>query len=436
MTELPATALASSAIGRVGRRLVPFVFLLYVVNYLDRVNVSFAALQMNRDLGFSSSQYGLGAGIFFLGYVLFQVPANLLLVRFGARRWIATIMITWGCLSGLMMFIHRPVEFYLLRVLLGFAEAGFFPGVILYLTQWFPAAARARAVATFMTAIPISAIVGAPLSGALLGMSGVAGLAGWRWLFLCEALPALLLGAAAFWYLTDRPAEAEWLPPAEREWLLAELARERPQGGGSDLGALRQVVSDSRFWVLGLLWWLLIAGLYGVSLWLPQMVRALSRGSDFTVALLSAIPSLAAVASMVLVARSSDRAGERFLHIAGSAAIAAVGLLGAAMLHSLPLVLASFCLAYVATGTYGPFWTLPPRFVGGRNTAAPGIAFINSIGNLGGFIGPYLLGWVRQRTAGFAGGLLPLAASAGAAAVLALVIRRVPGFNPGRAETA
>jgi len=266
--------LEAATLRRVTRRLIPFMFVLYIANFLDRVNVSFAALQMNRDLGFSSAAYGLGAGVFFLGYCLFQVPSNLVLARVGARRWIGGIMIVWGVIASAMMLVRGVGSFYALRALLGVVEAGFFPGMILYLTYWFPAVQRARAVAGFMTAIPISGVVGGPVSGALLGLNGVAGLAGWQWLFLLEGLPSVLLGAVALWYLTDRPADAAWLPAEGRAWLTARLGREQARAAGQHGTSLRHALLDGVVWQLGLLYFLIIVGLYGQGLWLPQIIRA------------------------------------------------------------------------------------------------------------------------------------------------------------------
>src|SRR2546426_5739207 len=261
------------------------MFVLYVANYLDRVNVSFAALHMNRDLGFSSAAYGLGAGMFFLGYCLFQIPSNLLLARVGARRWIGGIMIAWGVIAAAVSLVRGRGSFSPLRALLGVVEAGFFPGMILYLTYWFPAVERARAVAGFMTAIPISGVVGGPISGALLGLNGVAGLAGWQWLFLLEGLPSVLLGAAALWYLTDRPADAAWLPADERAWLSQHLQQEQARTAAMHGTRLRQALLSGVVWQLGLLYFLIIAGLYGQGLWLPQIIKGSSQLTDFAVGL-------------------------------------------------------------------------------------------------------------------------------------------------------
>src|SRR5207247_7458630 len=348
------------------------MFVLYIANYLDRVNVSFAALHMNRDLGFSGAAYGLGAGMFFLGYCLCQIPSNLVLARVGARRWIGSLMIVWGTIASAMMLVRGVASFYTLRALLGVVEAGFFPGMVLYLTYWFPAVERARAVAGFMTAIPISGVVGGPVSGALLGLNGVAGLAGWQWLFLLEGLPSVLLGAAALWYLTDRPADAAWLPAEGRGWLTERLRLEQSRAAVMHGTSLRQAVLDGVVWRLGLLYFLIIAGLYGQGLWLPQIIKGSSQLCDLTVGLLSVAPALVAAVAMVAWGARSDRTGERHLHVAAPLAAGAVGFLATAVTRDVPL-LATAALSLSAVGftsALGPFWALPTAFL--RGTAAAG----------------------------------------------------------------
>jgi ACS family tartrate transporter-like MFS transporter len=405
---------------RVTRRLIPFLFVLYVVAYLDRINVGFAALQMKADLGFGDAVYGLGAGIFFVGYFLFEVPSNLILERVGARTWIARIMISWGVISSATMFVRDPTGFYLLRFGLGVAEAGFFPGMIHYLSWWFPARERARAVALFMTATAMAGVIGGPVSGALLELDGFAGLAGWQWLFLLEGLPAVGLGLVVLRTLTDRPEQARWLAPAEREWLAGQLAAEREAiRRAHRVGTLGALV-HGRVWSLSLLYFLLVLGLYGVSLWLPQLVASLGRMSDFAVGALSAVPYLAACAGMVLVGGHSDRSGERRWHLAGPALCGALGLALAAGAEAPAPALAGLSLAALGIWSgLGPFWTLSGAFLTGE-AAAGGIALINSVGNLGGFVGPTLLGYLCESTGGFGAGLLALAAALLAAAALAL----------------
>jgi len=396
--------LSPATMSKVSRRLVPFAFLLYVVCYIDRVNISFAALQMNRDLGFSATVYGLGAGLFFVGYVLFQVPANLILARIGARRWVAANMVVWGVLAAAMALTNGPRVFYALRVLLGIAEAGFFPGMLLYFTAWFPSGERARAVSRFMTAIPVASIVGGPISGALLGLSGVGGIAGWRWLFLLEGLPAVLLGFVTLSYLDDRPAEARWLTAAER----AEIAHalESEAGAEDHSATLSQALSKSTVWIMALLWLLVLVPAYGVSLWLPQIVRDLFRQNDLIVGFLVAIPQVVGIAATIGVGASSDRTRERYLHIAIPVFAGAAALLAAVWLASPVLVLVALSVFTAAPmAMYGPFWALPPKFLRGT-AAAGGIAFINSVGNLGGFAGPYVLGAVRDATGSFSAALL------------------------------
>jgi ACS family tartrate transporter-like MFS transporter len=431
LVSQPTSALEAATVRRVTRRLVPFLFLLYIANYLDRVNVSFAALQMNRDLGFSATAYGMGAGMFFLGYCLFQVPSNLMLERVGARRWIGTIMIAWGVIASGMMLVRGVASFYTLRFLLGVVEAGFFPGMIFYLANWFPAAERARAVARFMTAIPLSGLVGGPLSGWLLGWNGVAGLAGWQWLFLLEGLPAVLLGGAALRYLTDRPADAAWLPADGRAWLARRLELERAQRTARHGLSLRQALLDGVVWRLGLLYFLIVVGLYGQGLWLPQIIRGSSQLSDLAVGLLSAAPALAAAVAMVAIAAHSDRSGERHAHVAVPLVAGALGFAATAVVLDSPLVAtATLSLAAIGfTGALGPFWTLPTSFLSGP-AAAGGIALINSLGNVAGFAGPYLVGVVKDATGGFAGALVTFALLMLAGAALALQLRGARRLAP------
>jgi ACS family tartrate transporter-like MFS transporter len=408
----------------VSLRLIPFLFVLYVVSFLDRVNVGFAALEMNRDLGLSPAVYGFGAGIFFIGYSLFEVPSNLILARVGARRWIARIMITWGLIAAGMMFVRGPLSFYVLRFVLGIAEAGFFPGIIFYLSEWFPADARARAVARFMTAIPVSAVIGGPVSGALLGLSGRLGLAGWQWLFLLEGLPAVLLGVAVLRYLPDRPDEAAWLPPEQRTWLIERLRTERETCIERHGLTVIRALSTGVVWQMGLLVFLSISfGQYALALWLPQIVRGFSGLTNLQVGFVSAIPNLVAVVAMVIVAAHSDRTGERCLHIAAASAAAVSGFVGCALVQS--PVLAVMFLSLAAAGTlsaHGPFWPLPSKFLTGA-AAAGGIALINSLANLSGFAGPYAIGLLNGSSGNFRSGLLLLAFVPLMGMVLALRLR-------------
>lgn len=412
----------TALISTLTRRLIPFLFLLYVVAYLDRINVGFAALQMQSQLHLNDEVYGLGAGLFFAGYFIFQVPSNLLLERVGARRWLAALMVAWGVISSCMVFVRSPHSFYALRFLLGAAEAGFFPGVILYLKNWFPARARARTVARFMTAAPLSGVVGGPISGALLGLHH-AGLAGWQWVFLMEGIPAIILGGLAGWYLTDRPEEAGWLAEDERAWLLNNLQSERQQTAAITSANIWAAFSDSRIWLLALVYFGLNTVSYGVSLWLPNLIRSLSGVSDFGIGLLSAIPYIAAAIAMVLVGLHSDRSGERRWHTASPAFAGAAALLLAAQSTSVAPMIAGITVAVLGVfSMMGPFWAMPTSLLTGT-AAAAGIALINSVGNLGGFFGPYIIGLVRTRTGGFKGGLLVVGAALAVGGAIALLVR-------------
>jgi ACS family tartrate transporter-like MFS transporter len=399
----------TSATGKIRRRLVPFLFLLYIAAYLDRINVGFAALQMNAALGFSPRTYGMGAGIFFLSYVVFEIPSNLVLARVGARRWIARIMITWGLVSAATMFVRGAAGFYALRFLLGAAEAGFFPGLIFYLTRWFPAEERARTIAAFMTATLVAGIIGGPVSGALLSLGGAAGLAGWQWLFLLEGLPAIVLGVAVLCWLPEHPRDASWLTPDERESLIEQLAVESaagPHHAQTTTAALR----SARVWLLAIVYFTIPVGLYGMGFWLPQIVKAASHGSDFEVGLLSALPYMLGAVGMVVWARHSDRTGERRWHVALGAFVGGTAFAVSGLVHGLvfPLLLLSLAMLGLAS-MFGPFWTLATSFVGGLGAAA-GIALINSVGNIGGFVGPYLLGYISDTTKSFTMGLVTIGA--------------------------
>lgn len=429
MTSLDPAALERTTLRRVSRRIVPFLFVLFVANYLDRVNVSFAALRMNRDLGFSDTVYGLGAGMFFLGYILFQLPSNLLLSRFGARRWIAGLTVVWGTIAAAMMLVHSPPGFYTLRFLLGVVEAGFFPGMILYLTYWFPVAMRARAVARFMTAIPVAQIVGGPLSGWLLERDGLGGLAGWQWLFLLEGVPSIVLGVATWFYLPDGPAAARWLDADAHRWLGATLGKEpaRPfRAPAAQVGAL---LRSGMLWWLALVWFLMVLVGYGQLLWLPQIIKGASATSDLTVGLLSTLPPLAAIVAMLGFATLSDRGGRHRRFVALTALVTAAGFALTALALRSPL-LATGGLTVVAigiAGSFGPFWGVATEALGSAGAAA-GIALVNSLGNIGGFAGPAVVGVARGATGSFAGVLWSFALLAALAGVLAARMR--PAATP------
>jgi D-galactonate transporter len=410
--------LETNTIAKVSSRLVPFLIICYFVAYLDRVNVGFAALTMNEDLGLSQTAFGFGAGIFFLAYFIFEVPSNLLLERFGARKWIARIMLSWGLLSGLMAFIPdigratglgNENTFYLIRVLLGVAEAGFFPGIIFYLTLWFPAAYRARIVGYFMAAIPLSTVIGAPISGMLLYLHGGFGLAGWQWLFIIEAVPAIILSVIVFFYLTDRPADATWLAADERDWLTERLQLEQRQREAVREYTVGQVMINPRVIGLSLVYFGAVATNYGLGFFLPQIVKTFGLNT-FLTTVVSAAPYVVGTVAMVWWGRRSDRVGERRYHTAIPLLIAAAGIAASTALDDPTLKMISFCVAGFGIFACLPvFWTLPTAFLSGAACAA-GVAVINSIGNLAGFVGPFAMGWVKDHTGSYTGGLLLLAA--------------------------
>ena len=421
--------LEARVLRKIGWRILPFVMLLYFVSFLDRVNVGFAALTMNGDVGLTSSVYGLGAGIFFLGYFLFEVPSNLILHKVGARVWIARVMISWGLISAAMAWVQGPASFVGLRFLLGVAEAGFFPGIILYLSTWFPARQRAAATAVFMAAAPLSTALGSPVSGALLGLHGLWGLAGWQWLFLLEALPAIILGFVVLGYLTDRPADARWLTDDERTWLVAAMAREAPPAPHSLWQGLRQGLSDRRVLALALVYFGTSAGLYTLGLWSPQIIAQFGL-SPIAIGVVNALPGIVAVAAMILWSRHSDASGERTWHVAGACLLAAAGLAWAGLAASLwGVVLALVLVNMGVSSAKPPLWAMPTRFLSG-SAAATGIAAINAIGNLGGFFGPAMIGWIHGATGSFRGGLYFVAGLLAVSALLVLALARAGLAKP------
>ena len=412
---------ADHVYARVTRRLIPFLFLCYVCAYLDRVNVGFAKLRMLDDLGFSEAVYGLGAGIFFIGYFLFEVPSNLLMLRIGARRTLARIMIAWGVISAATMFVTTPMEFYIVRFLLGVAEAGFFPGVIFYLTLWYPSDRRGRVIALFATAVAISVVIGAPLSGLIMTqLDSVLGLRGWQWLFFLEAVPSVLMGLLALAYLDDTVDEADWLSASEKDQIRSDLTREQSNVAHTRIadGLRRGVV-----WHLALIYFTLVMGLYGLNFWLPTIIHELGFESLQQIGLLNAIPFGAAVFVMVWVGRSADRRNERRWHIVLPALLGAGGLLlSVAFSHQPVVALAALTLA--ACGIFSAIpqtWGLATTLMSG-GAAAAGIALINSIGNLSGFVGPYAIGWVKHSTGSTASGILLLAGSLVVGALLVLLV--------------
>ena len=419
MSASPTADLAL-VLAKARRRLIPFLFLLYIVAYLDRINVGFAALQMNQALGFSATVYGFGAGIFFLGYVLFEIPSNVILARIGARIWIARIMISWGLVSSAMMFVRSAPGFYALRFLLGLAEAGFFPGIIFYLTRWFPARERARTIAAFMTATLIAGVIGGPISGTLLSLHGAGGLAGWQWLFLLEGVPSIVLGVIVLMVLDERPDDAAWLNEAERAALVACL---REDAAAQRHETTRTALSNGRTWLLAIVYFTIPVTLYGISFFLPQMLKASSGSNDFVVGLLSAVPYAAGAIAMVIVGRHSDRTRERRWHILIPALVSAAGLALSTMSTGIAWTVATLSIAMLGLASmFGPFWALATSTMGGVGAAAS-IALVNSVGNTGGFVGPYLLGAINDATHSFALGLLAIAAMLAGGAALVLLVR-------------
>ena len=412
----------AAAIRKATRRLIPFLCLAYTVNFLDRVNVGFAALHMNADLGLSPSVFGFGAGIFFLGYIAFEIPSNLALQRFGARIWIARIMISWGLIACAMALVQSETGFYVMRFLLGIAEAGFFPGIILYLTFWFPAAERARIIALFMASVPLATVFGGPLSGALLEMHGAWGLKGWQWLFIVEGLPAVLLGIAALFVLDNTPRHAKWLTKDEREALETTLAAEAETTKVVGYADLRASLTRPRVLALGVLYFLMVVGLYGIGFWMPQVIEGFGL-DPLQVGFLTAIPYLFAAIAMVIWGRHSDRTRERRCHIALPLLLAACAFAWSA--YSGPLIPTMVALTLATLGFYaafGPFWSLPTALLTGTGAAA-GIALVNSMGNAGGFAGPYIVGVLKEATGSFSAALLFLAAALALGGVMALFFR-------------
>ena len=394
---------------KISLRIVPFIMLLYFIAFLDRVNIGFAALTMNDDLGFSPTVFGFGAGIFFLGYFLFEVPSNLILHKVGARIWIARVMITWGLVSGAMAFVQGTTSFYTLRFLLGVAEAGFFPGIILYLSYWFPARKRAQVTAIFMAAAPISTALGSPISAALLEMHGLMGFAGWQWMFVLEAVPAVVLGVLVLFWLTDKPQKAKWLSEEERNWLVTTLAAEQAQRQSAAHHSAWQGLFDKRVLALALVYFGTSAGLYTLGIWSPQIIKTMGL-SPMAIGLLNAVPAVIAVAAMVLWARHSDKSGERPWHVIAACVLAAVGLVFAGNAATIVGVIVALTLVNCGiSASKPPLWSMPTLFLSG-SAAAAGIATINSIGNLGGFVGPFMIGVIKEHTGSFTWGLYFVAA--------------------------
>jgi MFS transporter, ACS family, tartrate transporter len=397
----------TSTIRTISRRLIPFLVLAYFFSYLDRVNLGFAALTMNADLKFSPLVFAWGAGIFFIGYFIFEVPSNLALEKFGASRWIARIMVTWGIISAAMAMVSGELSFYVLRFLLGVAEAGFFPGIILYLTYWYPAEYRARFLAAFAIAVPVSTVIGAPISGLLLGLDGMMGLRGWQWLFILEGIPSVLLGIVTWFYLTDRPEKADWLTAEQKAWLKAKLDSEIATKQAAQHLTLGQALSSPKVITLSLIYFGFVGALYGMQFWLPTIVKAFGLTNAQT-GFVTAIPYLFGTIAMILWARHSDATRERVAHVGGPLLLTAAALAASSYISDPTITMIVLTFAAIGVfGTFAVFWTLPTAWLSGT-AAAGGIALINSIGNLAGFGGPYLIGWVKDATGSTSNGLLVL----------------------------
>jgi ACS family tartrate transporter-like MFS transporter len=427
-------ALERETIRKVSLRLLPTLFALYIAAFLDRTNVSLAALQMNHDVGLSSAAYGFGAGVFFIGYGLFEVPSNLLLARVGARVWIARIALTWGVLACAMTFVRGPTSFYVLRFLLGAAEAGAFPGIVFFLSEWFPARQRASAMSKFMVSIPLASAIGGPLGGVLLSLNGRLGLAGWQWLFLAEGVPSIVLGVVVFVTLTDRPAEADWLRDDERAWLLAALEAERAATAGVvETNATRAMFSGVVWW-LAILYFLAIAAELGPIFFGPVLLSEALHIDSLHVGYLIGAIGLAGVVGMLANGAHSDRSGERVVHAAVPLVVMAAGFVLTALARNGGMVIAGLAMISFAVNAFLPvFWCVPSMLLGGA-AAAGGIAVINSIGNLGGFAAPTIVGWGKSFTGNYVGSMLLLGGFAIVAAAMMLMIERASRLERRRVE--
>jgi ACS family tartrate transporter-like MFS transporter len=408
--ETAASELHTRTMRKVAVRLMPVLLGLYIIAYLDRVNVTFAQDKLESDLGFSGAVYGFGAGVFFIAYFFLEVPSNLALHKFGARKWIARIMLTWGIVSACTMFVQGPLSFYAVRFLLGVAEAGFFPGMILYLSYWFPARERARAVGLFMSAIAISYAIGAPISGGIMSVfDGVAGLKDWQWLFLIEAVPAVLASLFVLLYLDDGPADAKWLRTDEKRWLAERLQGEEEARLQRERHSIAEAMKDPRVLLFGLLYFCMVVNVYGISFWVGEIVDDVHGLSEVGKGFVTAIPYTIAIAGLVLISRHSDRTGERKLHTAIPLAIAAIAFATSTVVSPVLAIAALAVGLFFLLGAHPVFWTMPAALLSGP-AAAAGIALVNSIGNLGGFVGPYLVGLMKDATGSTDGGLVTLAA--------------------------
>ena len=416
-------ALETVTMRAVSWRLMPFLLAAYVICYIDRVNVGFAALQMNKAVGIDPKTYGLGAGIFFVGYFILEVPSNLALERFGASKWIARIMLTWGIVSGAMALIGGPISFLVLRFLLGAAEAGFFPGVILYLTYWFPSVYRAKIVGIFMVGIPLAGMIGSPISGAVLGMDGILGLGGWQWVFIIEAVPAIVMGIVSFVWLTDKPKDARWLQPEHQAWLTRTLEIERTRAPKIAHQSVWKVMTNKYVLIMALVYSGAAGASASLALWMPQLIKPFGL-TNFETGLVNAIPFAIAAVWMVLWGHNSDRTGERVWHNALPLGWMVLAMIAAFWAHSLWTIVP--LLTLIAAGTYackGPFWALASEWLG-AGVAAAGLAQINALGNLASFFFNYMIGWIRDDTGSYAAALMPIALVATIGMICVVVIGR------------
>lgn len=408
-------------INKVSWRLIPFFVFAYLVNYIDRVNLGFAALGMNRDLGLTATTFGYGAGILFIGYLIFGVPSNIGLQRYGAKIWLSFILVVWGSIAAGMSLVSTVPEFFVMRFLLGASEAGFFPGVIFYLTRWFPAEYRASITSRFMFAQPLALMIGSAISGWLLTLDGTWGIAGWKWMFVLEGLPAVLTGIVAYFYLADGPGKASWLKDDEKEWLIQTLKDEESRIVTKEKGLMWQAMANPQVWILALIYVSQVIGVFGVNMWLPQIIKTFGNISTTSIGFISAIPFVIAAVGMLLIGWSSDKYQERKWHMIGSMALAGASLVLCGLLNG-SLEISILLISISSIGFYGcmpVFWTIPPTFLVGA-AAATGIAFINAIGNLGGFFGPVAIGWIKDYTGSFISGLYFMGGAALIGCILAL----------------